>query len=172
MDRSTRQPDGPRPCAALRAQFQDYLDGALPREGSLEIFLHVRDCADCRLELEQMRALIGRLESLPPIPPPPDFDARILAAVPYEAYRQMEPIRRDRVPVFLEEHFLPAFVRARTTRAAGVALSAIVAAGLAVGWLPDASVALVPLTLAPELLVRLQRIARRRRLAGERSGIG
>ncbi len=151
--------------------LQDYLDGTLPRERSLELFLHVRGCDPCRRELDELRALIGRLESLPPIPPPPGFDARILASIPIEAYRQMEPLRRDRVPVFLEESFLPAFVRSRLTRTGGATLAVLLAAALAAGWLPDATALLLPVSLAPELLVRVQRIARKRRLAGERSGV-
>ncbi len=137
----------------------------------MELFLHVRKCEACRSELEELRALVGRLESLPPIPPPPGFDERILAAIPLDAYRAMEPLRRDRVPVFLEEGFLPAFVRSRLTRAGGAALAVLLAAALTVGWLPDAAALLFPVTLAPELLVRVQRLARRRRLAGERSGV-
>jgi anti-sigma factor RsiW len=157
-------------CGQWRARFQDYLDGTLPREVSLELFLHVRDCDGCRLELEDLRGLIGRLESLPPVTPPPSFDDRILAAIPYEAYRQMEPIRRDRVPVFLQESFLPAFVRSPLTRAGGGALAVLLVAALTAGWVPDLTALLLPVPLAPELLVRVQRHARKRRVAGERSG--
>lgn len=170
MDRKLDQSGTPTPCGEWQARFQDYVDGTLPREVSLELFLHVRDCGACRLELDELRGLIGRLESLPPIPPPPGFDERILATIPYEAYRQMEPIRRDRVPVFLEENFLPAFVRSPVTRAGGGALAVLVAGALAAGWVPDVAALLLPLSLAPELLVRVQRLARKRRLAGERSG--
>jgi len=170
VDRKIEQPA--MACADCQAQLQDYLDGTLPRGLSLELFLHVRKCDVCRGQLEEMRALIGRLESLPPIPPPPGFDERVLAAIPLEAYRRMEPLRRDRVPVFLEESFLPAFVRSPLTRAGGAVLAALLAAALTAGWLPDATALLLPVTLAPELLVRVQRFARRRRLASERSDVG
>jgi len=115
---------------------------------------------------------VQRLESLPEVPVPADFDARILSSIPYAAYRAMEPIRRERVPVYLEETFLPATVRSPVVRMAGLAAAAIAGAGLVTGGLPDWSVAVCALGLVPELLVRLQRLARRARLAQERSGGG
>lgn len=149
-------------CPAFRADFQAYVDGDLARERSLEVFLHARDCRGCAAELAAVKALFAQLKALPPVTPPADFDARVLASVPYAAYRAMEPLRRDRVPVFLEEDFLPAPLRAPLVRGAGVVLAIVSGAGLLSGRWPDLFV--VPLLggLLPEAVVRLQRLARRR----------
>jgi hypothetical protein len=112
------------------------------------------------------------LGSLPAAEVPADFDARVLASVPYEAYRAMEPLRRERVPVYLEEEFLPAPVRAVGTRAGGIALAALAAVGLGASWLPDWTAAIAVVGVLPELLVRVQRLARRASLAGQRSESG
>jgi hypothetical protein len=92
---------------------------------------------------------------------PDGFDDRVLASVPYAAYQAMEPLRRARVPVYLEENFLPAFVRAPVVRAAGLSVTALAFAGFAAGWW-SGSVAEVSLfACLPELLVRLQNAGRR-----------
>jgi anti-sigma factor RsiW len=169
---TTHQPGRSAICAQCVAQLQDYLDGNLERELSLRFFLHLRECSACQGELEELKRVVQRLESLPEVPVPADFDARILSSIPYAAYRAMEPIRRERVPVFLEETFLPAAVRSPVVRMAGLAAAAVAGAGLAAGRLPDWSAAVCALGLVPELLVRLQRLARRARLAQERSGGG
>jgi anti-sigma factor RsiW len=159
-------------CISCRGAFQDYLDGVLPKKRSLEIFLHLRDCEACRQELAELESLFEMLGSLPAAEVPADFDARVLASVPYEAYRAMEPLRRERVPVYLEEEFLPAPVRAVGTRAGGIALAALAAVGLGASWLPDWTVAIAVVGVLPELLVRLQRLARRASLADQRSESG
>ena len=162
MDERMNLPVLAEACRVTHADLQAYVDGALARERSLEIFLHVRDCAECALALAEMKALFVSLASLPALAVPADFDARVLAAVPYQAYREMEPLRRDRVPVFLEEEFLPAVVRAPGVRLAGAALAVVAVAGLIVGRLPEASLIAAPLGLLPEVLVRVQRLVRRR----------
>jgi len=164
------QPDRSGTCRDVRRQFQEYLDGELERERSMGLFLHVRECAECRGELEGLRALIARLDALDRVEAPADFDARVLASVPYAAYREMEPIRRERVPVFLEENFLPAIVRARSVRGVGGALAAVLATGLFGGYLPDWAGLVAGAGILPEVLVRAQRLGRRLLPAAERSG--
>jgi len=155
-------PDLPEVCRALRADFQAYVDGDLARERALELFLHARDCRDCATELAAVKALFAQLDALPSLAPPADFDARVLASVPYAAYRAMEPLRRERVPVFLEENFLPAPLRAPLVRGAGMALAVVTGVGLVgAGW-PDVTVVALLAGLLPEAVVRLQRLARRR----------
>lgn len=153
-------------CPDCRLALQDYLDGTLEKKRSLSVFLHLRTCPACRVEHEALQDVFARLDALPVLEAPADFDAAVLASVPYGAYRAMEPLRRQRVPVFLEDRFLPGWLRSRVTRAlGGVAAVAAVAASLAgagPAWL-----ALVPAVgLLPEALVRLQWAGRR--LVGER----
>jgi anti-sigma factor RsiW len=162
MDGNLKQPDRPDVCRVLRADFQAYVDGDLARTRALEVFLHARDCRDCAAELAAVKELFAHLDALPPVAVPADFDARVLAAVPYAAYRAMEPLRRERVPVFLEENFLPAPLRAPLVRGAGVALAVVTGAGLLSGRWPDLAVVALLGGLLPEAIVRLQRLARRR----------
>ncbi len=159
-------------CAQAREQFQSYVDGDLERERGLELFLHVRDCEDCRAELDAHKRLVAALTSLRTPAVPADFDARVLANVPYAAYRALEPLRRARVPVYLEESFLPAAVRAPVTRIGGLVVAASLAVGLALGAVPEVSAVPMGLALLPEALVRAQRLGRRLRPALERTGGG
>ena len=103
-------------CPDCRLGLQDYLDGTLEKKQSVAVFLHLRECASCRHEHEALRAVFACLDTLPAVEAPADFDAAILASVPYAAYQAMEPLRRERVPVFLEDHFLPAWLRSRVPR--------------------------------------------------------
>ncbi|MBE0564356.1 MAG: zf-HC2 domain-containing protein, partial [Krumholzibacteria bacterium] len=111
-------------CADCRGDLQEYLDGTLEKTRSVAVFLHLRACEGCRREHAGLQALFGLLGSLPPRPVPEGFDAPILASVPLAAYRAMEPLRRERVPVFLEAEALPGFVRSRAVRAAGLVVAA------------------------------------------------
>lgn len=151
----------PLACVDCQAGLQDYLDGTLEKKLSLRFFLHLRDCESCRAEQEAMQGLFELLDNLPRLEAPADFDEAILASVPYAAYREMEPLRRERVPVYLTEHFLPGFVRSRATRVAGVGMAvAAIGAYFALAgpqWLP----AVAGVGVVPELLVRLQGIGRR-----------
>ena len=40
----------PRTCTGCRGALQEYLDGTLDKTRSLEVFLHLRDCAPCQAE--------------------------------------------------------------------------------------------------------------------------
>ena len=148
-------------CAQTRSRLQDYLDRALTRKESMAFFLHIRECDGCRNELEEMERLYGLLGAMPPVEPPGDFDARILESVPYEAYKAMEPLRRERMPVILEEEALPAFVRARGTRVVGGLAAVLTTVGLATDSLSGGWVALTVAGALPEVLVLLQSVSRR-----------
>lgn len=155
------KPDLPLVCDDCRLGLQEYLDGTLEKPESLRFFLHLRECSDCKVEHDRMEGLFGMLEALPDHEVPADFDTAVLASVPYAAYQAMEPLRRERVPVYLEEAFLPRFVRARLTRLVGFGISAVAAAlvlrGDGAAYLPAIMVA----GLVPETLVRLQGLGRR-----------
>jgi anti-sigma factor RsiW len=169
MDRNNNHSDAPLDCRECVDGLHEYLDGTLEKTRSLQFFLHLRDCSGCQTEHDNLQALFGMLESLPDHEVPADFDAKILASVPYAAYRAMEPIRRERVPVFLEEEFLPAWVRSSMTRLAGVgvALMGVILGQTVEGLSSVAAISL--LGLLPELLVRLQGVGRRAALAVLRS---
>ena len=168
MDRNNKHSEAPLGCRECVDGLQDYLDGTLEKTRSLQFFLHLRECPQCQAEHDAMQVLFGMLDSLPDHEVPADFDTRILASVPYEAYRAMEPIRRERVPVYLAEEFLPAYVRSPVTRIVGVAAAI---GGVALGRLLGLEMvsAISLLGLAPELLVRLQGMGRRAALAVRRS---
>ncbi len=156
-------------CREYRGRFQEYLDGTLPKQDSLELFLHVRECRTCHENLEETQQVFQLLDSLPPIPVPARFNEKILNAVPYQAYKEMAPLRQERLPVFLEEEFLPTPVRSTATRIAGGFLALLAAGGMAFAWLPTAATVIVVTGLLPEILVRLQSAARRLTLSVQKS---
>ena len=46
-------------------QLNDYVDGALEPDGQAELEAHIEGCADCRRDLESLRALLAEAGSLP-----------------------------------------------------------------------------------------------------------
>ncbi len=159
-------------CVECQRSLQEYLDGGLEKPESMRVFLHVRDCTDCAEELGRIEQLVALLESLPEREPPAEFDARILASVPYDSYRAMAGLRRARVPVFLEEESLPAWMRARAVRYAGTAIAVVAVAARLTGLLPDTAVTTVVAAagLVPGAAYALQGMARRLVLALGQSG--
>ncbi len=148
-------------CAECQQRLQDYLDGVLEKPESMRVFLHVRECEACAEELAGIEQLVAGLEALPERDVPADFDAKVLASVPYEQYRAMAGLRRNRVPVFLEEETLPVWVRARGVRATGAAVAGLVLVGRVAGLLPDAALIAAVAGMVPETVVALRSIARR-----------
>lgn len=147
-------------CRHCREGLQEYLDGSLPKKQSLAFFLHLRECDACQAEHDRLQGLFQLLDALPPQPVPEGFDEKVMAAIPLQAYRDMEPIRRARVPVFLEEDALPQFVRSPVTRVSGLIIAA---AGATAVWGfsgPQMLVALGAAGLIPEFLVRIQGLGR------------
>lgn len=157
----------PLDCGPCRDSLQEYLDGTLEKKLSLQLFLHLRDCEDCQAEHDELQAMFQLMDSLPDLPLPANFDEKILASVNYQGYRAMQNIRQERVPVFLEEAFLPAMIRSRVTRwgGAGVSALALVAQFSMNG--PTYLPVVVAVGLVPELLVRLQGLGRKAVLAGQ-----
>lgn len=148
-------------CAECQQELQDYLDGGLAKPESMRIFLHVRECEPCTAELTRLEQLVALLEALPDREPPADFDARVLAAVPYDSYRAMAGLRAPRVPVFLEKDALPAWLRARSVRLGGAAIAAAAVAGRMAGVFPDIVLAAALAALVPEITIFVQGMARR-----------
>ena len=169
MDRKKNQTESRLGCQDCRDGLQEYLDGTLEKKRSVQFFLHLRDCGECRTEQENLQALFGLLESLPDHQVPEDFDQKILASVPYAAYRAMEPIRRERVPVIFQEESLPSFVRSPVTRIAGLGVAAGgIILGQVTGGMDNVSIISL-LGLVPELLVRFQGVGRFAAMATRRS---
>jgi anti-sigma factor RsiW len=164
-----KNPDHSIDCRECVDNLQEYLDGTLDKQHSLQFFLHLRDCSECQEEHDQLTGLFHLLDSLPEQEIPADFDDAILASVPYDAYKAMEPIRRQRVPVFLEDTFLPAMIRSRVTRIAGLGVSAVCAGLSLAGNGPQLLPLVAVLGVVPELLVRLQGVGRWAVLAGNKS---
>ena len=164
-----KNPDHSLDCRECVDNLQEYVDGTLEKQQSLQFFLHLRDCVDCQEEHDNLVEMFQLLNSLPDHAVPDNFDDAILASVPYAAYKAMEPIRRQRVPVFLEDTFLPAAVRSRVVRIAGLGVASV-AAGLSLAGNGPEFLALVAIVgVLPELLVRLQGIMRWAALAGSKS---
>ena len=155
------KPDLALACEECRQGLQEYMDGTLDKPESLRYFLHLRECPGCHQEHDRLQGLFRMLESLPDHEVPSDFDEAILASVPIAAYRAMEPLRRDRVPVYLEEAFLPRFVRARLTRLVGFGIASVAAALAMRGDGSAALPVLVVVGLLPYMLVCLQGLGRR-----------
>ncbi|MEZ4387592.1 MAG: zf-HC2 domain-containing protein [Candidatus Krumholzibacteriia bacterium] len=148
-------------CGECRQRLQDYLDDGLERRESMQVYLHVRDCEDCAAQAAALAELVAQLESLPDHAAPADFDARVLASVPYDSYRAMAALRAPRVPVFLERDALPAWLRQPAVRAGGLALAAAAAAGKLGGLEASTLLAAAMLVgVVPEALIRLQALAR------------
>ena len=131
----------------------------------MQVFLHLRACVDCTAELDRNKRLVALLETLPQRQPPAGFDARVLASVPYDAYRAMADLRRPRVPVFLCEEALPGWIRARGVRWTGAAMAVVALAGHGTGLLPAEAMTVVLAGFLPEIVLRLQGFGRRLALA-------
>jgi len=156
------QHPAPPDCRQSQDRMQDYLDRTLPKGESLAVFMHVRECGECRTRLAALQTLCERLDDLPPLEAPADFDARVLAAVPYETYRAMASLRSPRVPVLLEHESLPAWVRSRSVRLVGLIAAAAALTAAANGFAGGAAAWTVAgIGCAPELSVRLQELTRR-----------
>lgn len=165
-----RKADGALVCRDCRDGLQEYLDGTLDKKQSLRYFLHLRDCPSCQAVHAQLRGMFAMLDDLPQLKVPEDFDDAILASVPYAAYQEMEPLRRERVPVYLEEHFLPQVVRSRVTRLSGLGITVAAAASAVLldgpTWWPVAA----GFGVLPELVVRVQGLGRRMVTLGRAEG--
>ncbi|MCL1873525.1 MAG: zf-HC2 domain-containing protein [Clostridiales bacterium] len=73
-------------CHQAQDLFSPYIDGFIGVRQKLRLEKHLRDCPDCRLELDQLSALSAGLQALPMMPLPEDFmlelRPKLLAALP------------------------------------------------------------------------------------------
>ncbi len=147
-------------CSECQQRLQDYLDDGLERRDSMQVYLHVRECEACAAQFTSLEALVAQLEGLPDHDVPSDFDARVLASVPYDSYRAMAALRAPRVPEFLEREALPAWVRHPATRTTGLVMVAGVVAARLAGFEADAGLLIAAVGALPEVLIRVQDVAR------------
>jgi hypothetical protein len=76
-------------CHDAREQLSALLDDALSAPERQALGAHLAACAECRRELEQLRATVARLGRLPPVHAPAGFVDRVMA----QAYRPSWPRR-------------------------------------------------------------------------------
>jgi anti-sigma factor RsiW len=76
-------------CHDAREQLSALLDDALPAPERQALGAHLAGCAECRRELEQLRATVALLGRLPPVHAPAGFVDRVMA----QAYRPSWPRR-------------------------------------------------------------------------------
>mgnify|MGYP003972732311 CR=1 FL=1 len=149
-------------CKSFVEKLQQYIDKDLPKEESMSMFLHARDCVDCSVELDRLESICSSLNELPEIQSPADFDQKILSSIPYNSYKAMADIRQPRVPVILDEEIIPGIVRSPLTRGICSSIAVLSIAGLISGWLDSSGMLIFVAGAMPESLVRLQSIFRKK----------
>ena len=114
-----------------------YALGALPEDERAELERHLQECPSCRRELAELQAAVDVLPgATPPVQPPPELRARIMAAVESEAELLRaagagadRPRGRRRGPRRWFPRPLAATTAAAAALAAGVGVGAAIFAG-------------------------------------------
>lgn len=100
--RSASAGGGQGACARVH-RLSAYLDGELPRQEERAVEDHLADCPGCRAELDGLRAVVGRLQSLQRATPPPALEQAVTRRVALETGRRglLERLERAlrRLPV-------------------------------------------------------------------------
>lgn len=77
-------------CQDAREWFSDLLDDALAPDRRAEVEAHLASCAECRVELDRLRATIAELRGLDPARAPAGFVDRVVQRVyPVPWYRRL-----------------------------------------------------------------------------------
>lgn len=66
-------------CRDVTELTTDYLEGTLPWPRRLAMRWHLAICSFCRRHLRQVRATVGLLHTLRPVPPPAPLVDRLVA---------------------------------------------------------------------------------------------
>lgn len=77
------------PCDETRDLLSEYLEKALLDDETQAVDAHLEGCANCRLELDQLRGVVALLHAVPREPLPENLQARIhdaLAALPNQPF--------------------------------------------------------------------------------------
>jgi len=64
-------------CATSKELFSEYIDDALDSDTKAQLEEHVLQCAGCRRDLEELRALVGEIRTVEPVKTPDDFLAKL-----------------------------------------------------------------------------------------------
>jgi len=71
-------------CSGIRAQFSEYLDGALTGVAMQDVASHLESCKKCSREFERWRSAQRMLADLGPAKAPPDLALRLRVAISQE----------------------------------------------------------------------------------------
>lgn len=125
-------------CQQARDLLSLYVDGELPATERSGLEEHLERCEDCRCELEELRALVDALGSLPEEPLPTGFGERLHARLVRRSWRAVvAPSLGRLLPAsFSEVSFSPVWMRAVAVACLVVFLgsSLVALAGLGRGW--------------------------------------
>jgi anti-sigma factor RsiW len=77
-------------CNAMRARFNEYLDGRLTGREMQRIAGHLECCRECAAEWMALRNAQASLAGLGPVPEPPDLLLRIRVAMSHEQARRRQ----------------------------------------------------------------------------------
>jgi len=68
-------------CSHCRPLLAAYVDHALSHRARYHVVQHLRSCTQCRAWLEEVRAVDGLLETMPPPEPAPNFTHAVMSEV-------------------------------------------------------------------------------------------
>ena len=71
-------------CSKFREQLSAYLDGELGADETGQTEAHLKACAQCSAELDDLRKAVAHLNSLEPVDPPPWLTQRVMAGIKSE----------------------------------------------------------------------------------------
>jgi len=74
----------------VRDNLSAYLDGRLSARQAARVEAHLRDCPECRAELESLRATVALLKSLPDVPLPGNFTLSASAVKQQTGFRRLD----------------------------------------------------------------------------------
>ena len=119
----------PESCEAMRAEFSDYLDGAISGVAMATIAAHLEGCEACDQEFESWRAIQQSLASLGPAIPPAQLQLQLRQALAVERERGTHLSPLGRFGVAWESWLAPAALRF----SGGLAAAIVLLGGL--GWM-------------------------------------
>lgn len=112
-------------CSTIRAQFSEYLDGAVSGAEMQSIAAHLDACGECAAEFAQWRSLQRLLSNVGPAKPPADLGLRLRVAISQERARAARG-RFEHWQLAWQNSIAPVLARG----AAGLASAIILLSGL------------------------------------------